>query len=192
MMGNVTMKSLAEFGFAILLALVPSIVLYLIFKDSNTATFKGMNIELGGPAALFFIVLYAAQKYALKKNSIQDQFSELRGDLVGSWQISSDTSDKHTLISTCDIKDENGNLCISSGQFISDDGNKGAWHVDAVFLNRNQLLFTYEMIDAGSTGAHWKGLVSLEITKKDRIIFLCGYWGLIGKELHGTIRFTKL
>lgn len=184
------MKRIIEFSCAVIIALIPSIVLYWIFKDLNIAAFKESGLELGGPAALFFVVLYTALRYFQKK--YEDPLAELKRELKGMWLISSESAKRHTATSTCDIEYKEGNLNMSGGQFTSGDKVIGPWHADAIFLKNDQFLYIYELTEAGGTGATWKGLVTLNILKKDDKLSLQGCWETIGSEYkHGTIVYER-
>lgn len=182
------MKSIIEFGAAMILALIPSIVLYLIFQDLNQATFRETGIELGGPAALFFIVLYSALRFIKKRPYSADPLAQTKREISGSWKVTAESAHGHKAESTCNIEYLEGNINITGGQFISQGKAIGTWQVLGFFLNNNSLTYVYQLTEAGGSGMSVKGLVTLNIEKNQ----LSGFWEQIGKEYKsGTINYVR-
>lgn len=183
-------KRVFEFSVAVALALVPAVVLYLLFKEMNLAGFENESgIKLGGPAALFFIILITALRYFGRR--IADPLSNLRARLKGTWHIRAVSTNKHVATSTCTIDDSDGDLKISGGQFEADETVLGKWTVTATCLTDQSLTYVYHLREAG-TGAAWKGIVEITIPKSNKLETIKGMWEVVGPDYRsGHIELTR-
>ena len=187
-----TNRRIIELGVAILLSLIPAVILYLLFQGENVAEYvkDSEGIKLGGPAALFFIVLIVALRYLSLKSV--DNLIGLKQKLKGDWEVTAISSGKHTAKSKCEITVQDGEISLSGGQFMDEDTPLGSWSVDCLFLSSSRLAYLYRLKETGGTGKYWKGLVDMNIAHRNGKVTLEGSWEVIGPEYKsGTISYAR-
>ena len=185
-------RKIVELAAAIILALIPAVILYLLFQGENVAEYvkESEGIKLGGPAALFVIILLIELRYLSRKTV--DKLANLKKELAGTWGVTAVSADQHNAVSNCDITVEDNELAISGGQFMEGDNPLGSWSVDCLFLSKNKLVYLYRLKETGGTGKYWKGLVDLNISQHDGKTNMAGSWEVIGPEYRsGTITYAK-
>ena len=153
-------KRAIELGVAALVALVPALILFWVFQGENIAEVikESEGIKLGGPAALFVIVLLIGLRYLGRQVPVVDKLGKLKQALVGHWEVISRSADGHEAKSRCQIMLEEGELGLSGGQFLADGKALGSWDVDCLFLGKNKLVYLYQLQETGGQGDTWKGL----------------------------------
>ena len=185
-------RKIVELAAAIMFSLLPAVILYSIFHGENVAEYVKENegIKLGGPAALFVIVLLVSLRFLSRKTV--DKLVKLKQELEGTWEVTAMSAGKHNAMSDCHITVQDGELDISGGQFMVNETSLGSWSVDCQFLSKNKLVYLYRLKETGGTGKYWKGLVDLNISRREGKISLAGSWEVIGPEYKsGTVKYAK-
>lgn len=186
----------------VIIALIPAVLLYLLFGDINSASFEETGVKLGGPMAAFFVVLsllWRMYKHMqAKDNPLESQLAPLEG----SWQIESTSNHSQRKASSeTDIAMDDGELRINGGTFfaINADGSRGKpignWSVEMAVSDGRRLKYFYHLTDDLAQQSSWKGLVEATLQDNDKHPFFIGTWQVLGqgKETHaGTITLKKL
>jgi hypothetical protein len=177
-----------------LLPLIPALLLYGIFNSANSATYTNTGVQLGGPAALYVVLLLVALRYANKWRSVSDPLERLKTDLAGDWDTKSLSAGSGQIalsMATFEIKGDE--LVLSGGSFKVDGTVIGSWSPERVILDkdRNAVVYLYELRDV-RTNNTWRGLMELTLARSTTPMSMEGTWEVIGPDYHrGTVTFTK-
>lgn len=185
----------------VIIALIPAVLLYLLFGDINSATFEKTGVKLGGPMAAFFVVLlllWRMYKHMLANdNPLESQLAPLEG----CWQLESvSNGSKRKASSETAIELDDGELRISGGTFfaLSPEGSRGNpignWSVEMAVSDGRRLKYFYHLTDNLAQQSSWKGLVEATLQDDGKQPVFVGTWQVLGsgKEAHaGTITLTK-
>lgn len=189
------MLPIIDLAAAFLLPLVPAVLLYVFFSSANSATYNNTGVQLGGPAALYVVLLLVAVRYANKWRLTPDPLKRLKADLAGEWEaesISSGSSGQRALsTATFDVK--GGELILTGGSFKVDGTIIGQWLPDRVILDsdRDAVAYLYELRDVRTSNT-WRGLMELTLARTAKPMSMEGTWEVIGPDYHrGIVRFTK-
>jgi hypothetical protein len=183
----------ADLAAAFLVPLVPAVLLYELFSSLNSASVIQDNegIKLGGPAALYVVLLGVALRYMNKWRTAMDPLANLKEHLVGTWDVTSESSNGHKAVSTAIFRLDNNGLTLVGGSFVEGNKTVGSWTPDHIILDNSpeQVIFLYDLKDA-ITGANSRGL--MELTMGSEIpLTMSGTWEVIGKDHHsGTVTFV--
>jgi hypothetical protein len=79
--------NLIDLAAACLFPLVPALLLYGLFSSQNSATYDNAGLKLGGPVALYFVLVLLAFRYVGRWRIASDPFEKLKKDLVGAWDV---------------------------------------------------------------------------------------------------------
>jgi hypothetical protein len=177
-----------------LLPLVPALLLYGFFSSSNSATYDDTGVQLGGPAALYVVLLLVAVQYANKRLFRPDPLKRLKMNLAGEWDTESlSVESGQRAVSTATFDFDGDELVLTGGSFRIGDAVTGHWSPDRVILDgdRDGVVYLYELRDV-STRNTWRGLMELTLARKTEPLHMEGTWEVIGPDYHrGTVRFTK-
>lgn len=185
---------LVDLAAAFLVPLVPAVLLYELFSSLNSASVIQDNegVKLGGPAALYFVLLVVALRYVNKWRTLMDPLAKLKRDLVGTWDVTSTSSNGHKAVSTSEFRLDDNDLTLVGGSFVEEDKTVGLWTPDHIILDKSpeQVIFLYDLKDA-SAGVNSRGLMELTMgSEKPRT--MQGNWEVIGKNHHsGTVTFVR-
>jgi hypothetical protein len=186
---------LIDLAAGFLIPLVPAVLLYELFNSINSASVVQTNqgIKLGGPAALYFVLLILALWYVNKWRTKTDPLEKLKKDLVGNWNVNSVSSSNRTAVSTSSFRlNEDNNLISAGGSFIEEGRTIGTWTPDQIILDqvRDNVIFLYDLRDAAAD-VNLRGLMELTIGRQTPLI-MQGTWEVIGPNRHrGTVTFEK-
>jgi hypothetical protein len=177
-----------------LIPLVPAVLLYELFDSLNSASVIQTNqgIKLGGPAALYFILLTFALRYINRWRTKTDPFAKLRKDLIGTWDVDSVSSHGRKAVSKSSFQLDDDSLSLAGGSFDEEGKTIGNWTPDHIILDRDrdQVIFLYDLKDA-TGGVNWRGLMELTIDRGTQLV-MKGTWEVIGPNHHsGTVTFVK-
>jgi hypothetical protein len=190
-------RNLLSFSMAFLVPLIPAVVLFWLFSGMNLAEFSQageIGVKLGGPAALYVVVVLIAFQFAGKLLAPADPLQSLKTELVGRWDMSSRSGvSGTTATSTCAFTLDEGDLRLSGGQFVTEGKESGTWKPDKVFLGQDGLAYLYELTVVGAETAEWRGLVDLNFDRqKGKLSALRGTWRIVGPKFHsGVVTFLK-
>ncbi len=171
-----------------LVPLIPAVVLYYLFQGDNIAEYirASEGIKLGGPAALYVILVVLAIRYV---NT--DPLGEVKKSLVGSWEITARSAGTDAT-SDCEISLKNDQIKISGGQFVEGERPIGTWQVEKLFLSPESLTWFYNLTESAGSKSRFRGLVELNIQGSGKDLRLSGSWEVLGPEENsGTIELTR-
>jgi hypothetical protein len=177
-----------------LVPLVPAVLLYELFTSLNSASVIQDNkgIKLGGPAALYVVLLVLALRYMNRWRTNMDPLAKLKKDLVGTWDVTSESSNGRKAVSSSKFRlDDNNNLILAGGSFVEEGRTIGNWTPDHIILDPSpeMVIFLYDLKDA-SAGVNSRGLMELTMGSDTRLS-MQGTWEVFGKEYHsGTVTFV--
>ena len=179
---------------AFLLPLLPAVLLYALFNSQNSAVYDKEGLKLGGPAALYFVLLLLALRYVSRWRTVSDPLEKLKKDLVGAWDIESISAGSGRVavsIATFGIEDDE--LRLSGGSFKEQGRIVGNWSPDRLILDRDHdaVIYLYALRDV-NTNNSWRGLMELTLVRTETPISMQGTWEVIGPNYHrGTVTFAK-
>lgn len=177
-----------------LVPLVPAVLLYELFNSLNSASVVQTNqgIKLGGPAALYVVLLVLALQFVNRGRTKTDPLAKVKKDLVGNWDIDSVSSNDHKAESVSNFRLDEDELILAGGSFVENRKTIGTWAPDHIILDpdRDEVIFLYDLKDAVA-GVSWRGLMELTISREDPLV-MRGTWEVIGPKHHrGTVTFVK-
>lgn len=195
------MDKLITIGCLVLFALVPAVLLYYLFGVLNQAgvEWSGKSVQLGGPVAAFFAVLWFISNMYFKISPPNPLEKQLKS-LVGNWIIESDSYESgRKAYSTAVMKVENGSLHIEGGVFREEaiKGEKegkviGDWGSEIAVFDGNHLLYLYTLTDRKAVQSTWKGVVRASLSVSEGVPSFVGIWQVFGPIFHeGEIRIRK-
>ena len=185
---------LVDLAAGFLVPLVPAVLLYGLFSSLNSASLIQGNegIKLGGPAALYVILLGLALRYINRWRANIDPLAKLKKGLVGTWDVISKSSNDRNATSTSSFRLDNNNLILTGGSFVEEAKVIGTWTPDHIILDPSpeMVIFLYDLKDV-STGVTSRGLMELTISPGTPPS-MTGTWEVIGKDHHqGTVTFVR-
>jgi hypothetical protein len=186
------MRNIFDLIAAFLVPLIPAVLLYKLFSSLNSASVIQTNegIKIGGPAALYVILLILALRYINRWRTTTDPLTKLKKNLVGTWDVKSVSSHDHEAVSTSTFSIDNNELILGGGAFVEGEKTIGHWTPDHIILDRphNMVIFLYDLKDGAVNS---RGLMELTIDKEAPPT-MTGTWEVIGQDHHnGTVTFVK-
>ena len=184
---------LVDLAATFLVPLIPAVLLYELFSSLNSASMIQDNegIKLGGPAALYFVLLIVALRYMNQWRTKLDPLAQLKKALVGTWDVTSVSSHGRKAISTSKFRLDDNDLTLVGGSFVEEDKTVGVWTPDHIILDRSpeEVIFLYDLKDT-SAGVNSRGLMELTMVS-EKPLTMQGTWEVIGKNHHsGTVTFV--
>lgn len=186
--------ALIDLAAAFLFPLVPALLLYGLFSSQSSATYDNAGLKLGGPVALYFVLVLLAFRYVGRWRIASDPFEKLKKDLVGAWDVEAVSAESGRVaasLATFSIEDDE--LCLSGGSFKEQGKTVGRWSPDRLILDRNRdgLVYLYELKDVSANNT-WRGLMELTLVRSKSPLCMEGTWEVIGPNYHrGTAIFAK-
>jgi hypothetical protein len=185
---------LVDLAAGFLIPLVPAVLLYELFNSLNSASVIQTNqgVKLGGPAALYFVLLILALRYVNRWRNKTDPLAKLRKDLVGTWDVNSVSSNDRKAVSTSSFRLDDDNLILAGGSFVENGKTIGTWTPDHIILDRDRdkVIFLYDLKDTAAA-VDWRGLMELTVGRETPLV-MRGTWEVIGQNHHsGTVTFVK-
>jgi len=190
-------RNLWAFLLAFLVPLIPAVVLFWLFRDLNFAEMSQageVSLKLGGPAALYVVVVLIALRLAGTLLAPGDPLHGLKAELVGRWDMTSKSGYSGSIAtSTCAFTLDESELRLSGGQFVTEGNEVGTWKPEKVFLGQDGLAYLYELTVVGENTAEWRGLVDLNFDRENgKVAALRGTWSVVGPKFHnGVVTFLK-
>ena len=188
----------------VLIALIPAISLYILFADMNRAEAAWLNntMQLGGPVAAFFIILYflsqLLQKLEHQRHDRDNPQLKKLQELEGDWKIdsSSATSGKAAISST-KLSMANGRLSLSGGTFTMSGENAeatgvGDWTCELAVSDGERLAYIYRFTEHGDNPGVWQGIADVRRVQGNALVFK-GTWQVFGHKHHsGQIKLERV
>ena len=185
-------------GLWILIQVVPLIVMFVIyffFAQQNFFQIEGLwkGIIASGPIAAYIFLTWIGFRYFKDLAATFDPQDDYR-DLLGSWELVSQSEKSTQAIGRCEITCPNKRLSLS-GTFEEGANPTVVWRSDFAFLDGNRLFYVYKL-DSGSDS--FIGYVRLHVKRPSRrehkrVDDMVGDWVALGAQRkRGRISFKRV
>lgn len=185
-------------GLWILIQVVPLIVMFIIyffFAQQNFFQIEGLwkGIIASGPIAAYIFLTWIGFRYFKDLAATFDPQDDYR-DLLGSWELVSQSERGVKATGRCEITCPNKRLALS-GTYEEGDRPIVVWQSDFAFLDGNRLFYVYKL-DAPTDS--FIGYVRLHVKRPTRrshtvVQDMVGDWVALGVERkRGRISFKRI
>ena len=172
-----------------LVPLIPVILLYWLFADLNYFDLEGTAkfvVSAGGPVAAYVFITWLALTQGPKV-----WMNPLNRDIIGEWEFTSTSSNKHQAKGKCIIEDKNGNLQLS-GQFKEGDFTTSSWQSDVALCGGANMMYMHNLVTEKGT---FLNIVNLNVSfdDKGKANKMIGHWHGFRDDLkRGEIIYNRV